>query len=99
MALGLGAASAAHTAAAGGEAHRCRCSLVRCCICNARKAPQASVDAIKEPAGCLPGKKIGIHFQRRGNAGRRRAFGRIPQLELTQDFFDHRGVFDKTDDA
>jgi len=35
------------------------------CDGNRRKARRASVDAIKQPAGGLPGKKIGISFQGR----------------------------------
>jgi len=63
---------------------------------NRRTAPCASVDAIKEPAGGLPGKKIGIHFQGGMNPGRR-ALARLPELEVPQDFFYDRGMFNEAD--
>lgn len=48
---------------------------------------RASVDAIKQ-AGCgLPGKRIGIRFQRCGNPGRQ-PLGWIPYPEVAWNFFD-----------
>ena len=58
----------------------------------------ASVDAIKQPAGGLPGKKIGIRFQGCGSPGRRRSRQGIPELEVAQDLFDDRSIFDEADD-
>jgi hypothetical protein len=58
----------------------------------------ASVDTIKQLAGGMPGKKIGIRFQGYGSPGRRRSRGWIPELEMTQDFFNDGRVFDEADD-
>jgi hypothetical protein len=57
-----------------------------------------SVDAIKQPAAGFPGEKIGIRFQGCGNPGRRGPCRRIPELEVAQDLFDERSVFDEADD-
>ena len=59
---------------------------------------QASVNAIKQPAGGLPSKKIGIRFQSCGSPGRRRPRWWIPELEVTQDLFDDGRVFYEADD-
>ena len=58
-----------------------------------------SVDAVKEAAGGLQGKEIGIHFQGYGSPGRGRSRGWIPELEVAEDFFDDGRVIDKADDA
>src|SRR5262245_53125740 len=85
--------------AVGAGAHYFSCSPFPFCDGNRPNAPQASVDAIKQPAGGLPGKKIRVIFQCCRRAGRRGTLGRTPKLEVAQDFFDDRGVFDETDDA
>jgi hypothetical protein len=53
-----------------------------------RNASKASVDAIKQPAGCIPGKRIGIRFQGCRSPGRRRSRRGISELEVAQDLFD-----------
>ena len=58
----------------------------------------ASVGAIKQPGGGLPGKNIGIRFQGYGGPGRRRSRRKIPELEVTQDLFDDLRVFDEAAD-
>ena len=60
-----------------------------------RNVVQASVNAIKQAAGGLPGKKIGIRFQGCGSPGRRRSRRRIPELEVAQDLFDDGSVFEE----
>jgi hypothetical protein len=59
----------------------------------------ASVDAIKQAASGLPGKKIGIRFQGYGDPGRRRSRWWISELEVTQDLFDDRRIFDEANDS
>jgi hypothetical protein len=63
-----------------------------------RNVVQASVNAIKQSAGGLPSKKIGIRFQGCGSPGRRGPCRGIPELEVAQDLFDDRSVFDEADD-
>jgi hypothetical protein len=79
--------------------NRYRCSLVRSCNGGWRDVRCDSVDAIKQPAGGLPGKKIGIRFQGYGGPGRRQSSRKIPELEVTQDLFDDLRVFHEADDS
>jgi len=88
-----------HPSAVFGGAHLSHDSLVMLRHDSQGKVSNASVDAIEQPAGGLPGKKIGIRFQGYGSPGRRRSRGWIPELEVTQDLFDDGRVFDEADDA
>ena len=82
-----------------GRAHLSHNSLVLFRHESRGNVSNASVDAIKQPAGSLPGKKIGIRFQGYGGPTRRRSRREIPVLEVMQDLFDDRRVFDEADDA
>jgi hypothetical protein len=63
-----------------------------------RNVVRVSVDAIKQPVGGLPGKKIGIRFQSSASPRRREPCREIPELEVAQDLFDDGSVFDEADD-